>query len=140
MRTKKNPSQLATPVYLANAYSSKLTNKSDAKFQMLQRLHLESFIAGALKKKLKGKYCFLLPITMSASIANLYDFDGGFDTWAKDDYTWVSICAEVWVLTSDGWRESYGVQSEIKFAKSIGKPVKYINPFNLEVTEYPSAG
>lgn len=57
--------------------------------------------------------------------------------WEKDDYTWISICQEVWVLVdNDGaWTRSVGVQAEITFAEKIGKPIKYINPNTFQVTK-----
>ncbi len=138
MKAHNLPKALAKPVYLANAYTSHLADKSDASMQMVVRLNYESLIAGKLKKKFKGKYCFLLPIAMSSMIAKFHSFDNGFDTWAKDDYTWISICDEVWTLMSDGWLESYGVLSELKFAKAIGKPIKFIDPSSLEILERPT--
>jgi len=137
MKVHNLPRKLATPVYLANAYSSHLPSKDDAAMQMTIRLNYESLIAGKLKKKFKNQYCFLLPIAMSSMIAKFHQFDGGFDTWAKDDFTWISVCSEVWVLMSDGWLESYGVISEIKFAKHLGKPVKFIDPATLDILDKP---
>ncbi|MBX3452499.1 MAG: DUF1937 family protein [Planctomycetaceae bacterium] len=37
-------------------------------------------------------------------------------------------CDEVVVLTLDGWRESAGVQAEIRIAGELGKPVRYLAP------------
>jgi hypothetical protein len=124
--------KLAIPVYLANAYSSKLKDEDSAAFQRANRRLLESYVGGVLKKRHEGKYCFLLPIALSGSMADLCKFGTGFDTWVKDDYTWISICQQVWVLTSDGWKESQGVQAEIKFARRMGKVVRYLHPETLE--------
>lgn len=48
-------------------------------------------------------------------------------TWAEFDKELIRRCDGVIVLCIDGWRESIGVKAEIKFAKSIGKPVRYID-------------
>jgi hypothetical protein len=37
-------------------------------------------------------------------------------------------CDEVVVLTLAGWRESVGVQTEIRIAAELGKPVQYVAP------------
>lgn len=36
------------------------------------------------------------------------------------------MCAGVWVLMLDGWRESGGVQAEIDIALRLKKPVMYL--------------
>jgi hypothetical protein len=37
-------------------------------------------------------------------------------------------CDEVVVLMLDGWEESIGVQAEIRIARELGKPVRYLAP------------
>ncbi|MCP4786571.1 MAG: DUF1937 family protein [Fuerstiella sp.] len=37
-------------------------------------------------------------------------------------------CDEVVVLTLDGWRNSEGVQAEVRIAAELGKPVRYLEP------------
>lgn len=127
------PSKL---IYLANAYSSKLEDKDRAKLQSEQRRLLESLIGGQLKKKYS--VTLILPIAVSAAMADLCDFDTGFDTWSGDDYTFISRCDEIWVLVSEGWKESYGVTEEIFFAIENNIPVKYINKDTLELTANPN--
>lgn len=125
------PSKL---IYLANAYSSKLENKDDAKLQCAKRRLLESLIGGKLKKKYG--VTLILPIAISASMADLCSFDTGFDTWAGDDFTFISKCDEVWVLTSRGYLHSYGVREEIIFAQNNNIPIFYINQRTLELQRH----
>ena len=120
-----------TLVYLANSYSSKNPDKDRGKLESAQRRCLESYIGGALKKKYG--FTFILPIAMSASMADFCEFGTGFSEWEGDDYTLISKCDELWVLLSDGWKESVGVQAEIKFAHVQKIPVKYIDKDTLEV-------
>lgn len=126
------PSKL---VYMANAYSSKLEDKDLAALQRHQRKALESSMGGRLKKKYG--ITLILPIAISGSMADLCEFDTGFNTWSGDDYTFISKCDEVWVLVSEGWKESYGVTEEIYFAIENNIPVKYINKETLELTSSP---
>lgn len=129
--------ELAIPVYVANAYSAEKDYPTDpdrAELVKSCRRNLESFVGGALKKKFNGKYCFLLPIAISAGMADICSFGTGFDSWAKDDYTWITICSELWVLVDpfDAWKKSVGVQAEIKYAKWLGRPVRYVSSTTLE--------
>jgi pyruvate/2-oxoacid:ferredoxin oxidoreductase beta subunit len=123
--------KLPIRVYLANPYSSKLKDKDAASLQRAHRRALESYVGGTLKKKYKGKYAFLLQISLSGSMADLCSFDTGFAEWASDDYAWIDACEETWVLMSDGWKDSIGVQAEIKFALKNKKKVRFIDPTTL---------
>lgn len=112
-------------VYLANSYTPKGETDPDmVELVKHRRRALEAYIAGKIKKQFK--VCVVPPIAISATMADICSFGHGFDEWAGDDYTHIYSCDEVWVLVSEGWKESYGVQSEIKYAKSIGLPVRYI--------------
>ena len=53
-----------------------------------------------------------------------------FKFWGGFNKEMIRRCDEVRVLTLDGWQESEGVQAEIKYAKSIGKVVKFIPVWN----------
>lgn len=119
-------------IYLANAYSSKLKDADCAAIQRANRRNLEAFVGGKLRK-LFPDHAFLLPIANSASMADICTFDTGFDEWALDDYSFIYAAQETWVLMSDGWLESKGVQAEINFALSISRPVKYITWPGLQI-------
>lgn len=124
--------KLKTVVYLANAYSSKLEDSDAAALQRSQRRSLESFVGGKLRK-IYPNYAFILPIANSASMADICTFDTGFTEWEIDDYSFIYVAQEVWVLMSDGWEESKGVQAEIEFAKKLSRPIKYITWPKLEI-------
>ena len=57
--------------------------------------------------------------------------------WEPFDRVQLERCDEVVVLMLDGWRESVGVQAEIRIAGQLGKPVRYLEP---EATDHPSGG
>jgi hypothetical protein len=48
--------------------------------------------------------------------------------WMKQDYPFLVASCGVIVLMIDGWRESRGVQEEIKVASYLGKPIVYREP------------
>lgn len=122
-------------IYVANAYSSKLKDPIQASKQRAERRTLEAY--AGLKLKQLYDVTVILPIALSAAMADLGLLDTGFDQWASDDYTFINRCDEMWVLVSDGWDESYGVKSELEFAFRHGIPVKYINKDTFELTEQP---
>lgn len=46
--------------------------------------------------------------------------------WERFDREHLARCDEVVVLMLDGWRESVGVAAEIRIARELGKPVRYL--------------
>lgn len=120
-------------IYLANAYSSHKKDPDAASLERTCRRHLESYVGGVLRKR--HDVAFILPIANSGAMSDICEFGTGFDEWVRDDLTFISRVDEVWVLTSDGWLDSKGVQAEINFAKAIGKPVRYIHPQTLDISD-----
>jgi hypothetical protein len=48
--------------------------------------------------------------------------------WLGLDFDWISACDEVWVFMQPGWKESYGVNEEVKLSQNeLGKKVRFIN-------------
>ncbi len=121
-------------IYIANSYSSKKEDKDLAGLERAQRRALESYVGGALKKKYKD-HTFILPIAMSAAMVDVCSLGSGFETWERDDFTLISKCDAIWVLMSEGWNTSVGVKAEIKFAKELKIPVRYLNKNTLEVID-----
>ena len=81
------------------------------------------------------KYAFFGPITQSHRIAsfNKKELKGTFEQWSTIDYTWLSVCDELWVVTIPGWKESLGVQSEIVFAENLCTSCyRYADKIDLE--------
>lgn len=85
------------------------------------------------------------PISMSHPIVEQskkdYSFDkqllGTWDVWSKIDFAFIDWCDELIVIdfNETAVQESTGVQAEIEYAKSLGKPVKRIevkNKINIE--------
>jgi hypothetical protein len=50
------------------------------------------------------------------------------ENWMQFDLTILAICAELYVLKLDGWKESKGVQREIAFAKAKNIAIHEIDP------------
>lgn len=57
-----------------------------------------------------------------------YGVPTGWVFWSRFDRALLARCDEVLVLMLDGWQESVGVQAEIRIARELGKPVRYLAP------------
>jgi hypothetical protein len=55
-----------------------------------------------------------------------YGLSADWSFWERHDRQHMERCDEVVVLTLDGWRESVGLQAELRHASVLGKPVRYL--------------
>jgi hypothetical protein len=53
---------------------------------------------------------------------------GDYDFWKRQAETMIKVCDKVVVIKMDGWETSSGVTQELALAKSLGKPIEYIEP------------
>lgn len=49
------------------------------------------------------------------------------DFWLEQDYIWLEQCDELWILTIEGWRDSYGVLQEELYADEKGIPIAFLD-------------
>lgn len=66
------------------------------------------------------------PITYTHNMQKLYDMPTDWQFWQRMCCAFVSWADELWVLRLDGWKESVGVQAEIREAERQGKAVRYV--------------
>jgi nucleoside 2-deoxyribosyltransferase len=57
-----------------------------------------------------------------------YGLPADWSFWQRYDRELLARCDEVVVLMLAGWRESVGVREEIRIARELGKPVRYLVP------------
>jgi hypothetical protein len=57
-----------------------------------------------------------------------------WQSWQQVDRRFLVDCDDVVVLMLDGWRESVGVQAEMRIARELGKPIRFVEP---TLTESP---
>ncbi|NLS96664.1 MAG: DUF1937 family protein [Planctomycetaceae bacterium] len=67
----------------------------------------------------------LSPISHSHGIAQ-YGLPGDWAYWESLDRRFLEMCDEVGVLMLDGWKESNGVQAEIRIAREMDKLVSFL--------------
>ena len=115
-------------VYLASPHSHPLKSVRDYRFQMACKA------AGILMAQ--GMIVFS-PIAHSHPIADLCGIHEEWEYWQKFDRVFIGVSRALIVLCLDGWKESVGVQAEIKIAKELGIPVDYLWPHGASLTEEP---
>lgn len=116
LSTEKKPAELA---YLAVPYSHK------DRAVMVERFHKVNKVAA--KYMAEGKYVFS-PISHSHPIGDAGELPRGWEYWEGFDRIMIGACSKLIVLRLDGWKESTGVQAEIKIANERGIPIEYIDP------------
>ena len=105
-------------IYLASPYSHPDPAVRE------QRFHAACRAAVALLHA--GRVVFS-PIAHSHPLAQ-HSLPGNWQFWEQYDRKFLERCDEVVVLMLDGWEESVGVQAEIRIARELGKPVRYLAP------------
>jgi hypothetical protein len=71
-------------------------------------------------------YLVYSPITACHPVAVRCSLPGSWEYWQELDIAFIEWCDEVWILMLPGWTESTGVNAEIKIARRLNKPIKYI--------------
>ena len=106
-------------IYLGSPYSSK------HKIRMIDRMNSTQHCL-AHYRRTAPELVLYSPIALWAPIANDHDLAHGFDTWAQQDFFMIRKSSALWILTIDGWKESYGLLQEIEYAHDISKPIMYV--------------
>ena len=96
-----------------------------------ERFNLVNAVAAQMMED--GDFVFS-PISHSHPIALAGNLPGDWKYWEKYDRAMLENCRRLVVLCLPGWRESEGVQAEMKIAAELGLPVTYTNPLYDEAT------
>jgi hypothetical protein len=109
-------------VYLAGPYSHE-----DPKV-LTKRFKLYSKLAAYLISK-KDVYIFS-PITHSHPMITTKAFDREnfwkYSFWMPFDKAILDICDELWIVDTEGWKESKGLKEEVIHAELASKPIKMV--------------
>jgi len=114
IRRNKMEKQL---VYLAIPYTHADPEVREQRFQTVNK------VAGDLINK--GEYIYS-PISHCHPISLVCDLPKEWEYWDGYCRACLSCCKKMYVLMLDGWKESTGVQAEIKIAEELGIEVEYI--------------
>lgn len=108
-------------LYLACPYSHPDMSVRVARFEAA---------TGAAAELIRAGLIVYSPITMTHPIdIVLADEAGtlGSDYWCDFDESFMDACSEMAILTLDGWRESTGIQREIRYFRNKGKPIRVLS-------------
>lgn len=117
-------------IYLATPYSSKFKTKKARLRQQAARFTEAMRITSGLMKN--GCHIYS-PIVHCHPMAVVYGLPTDWQYWQTYLKVMLPKCDELWVAMMLGWNESTGVDGEMKLAKELDKPIKYVNPTNLYV-------
>lgn len=112
-------------IYLATAYSHPDPEVREWRFLQACRA------AAAL---LRAGVTVFSPIAHSHPIAR-FGMPTSWEFWSQVDREYLSRCDVLAVLTLAGWRESVGVQAEIKLAHQMGIPIVFVSPTELDAED-----
>lgn len=104
----------ASKIYLAIPYNDDSQEVRELRFQKSNEIAAALFNRGHL---------VFSPISHSHPIANQCDLPKGHKFWRKWNKTFIEWCDILYVITIDGWKESRGVQGEIRMARKMGKEI-----------------
>lgn len=107
--------------YLASPYSSSDTATREQRFEAVQRATLILIQRGCVA---------FSPITYSHQFAA--EIGTAFEPWQTFGLAMIDAASELWVLMLAGWRESIGVQAELRHARRLGLPVVFLDPVTFE--------
>lgn len=105
-------------IYLASPYAHSDSHVREWRFREACRA------AAAL---LRAGITVFSPIAHSHPIA-CFGMPMSWEFWSQVDREYLARCDVVAVLTLTGWRESVGVQAEIRFARELNLPVVFVSP------------
>lgn len=105
--------------YLAIPYSHK--NLHVREF----RAYIADSITAMLAKEGRVIYS---PISSWHHISIRFGLATDWEACAKADKEFLKIAKRLLIVCLPGWKESVGVQAEIKEAEELGKPIEYIDP------------
>jgi hypothetical protein len=114
-------------LYLAGPYTD-----PDAAVRI--RRYRDATIAAA--KLIARRYVVYSPLTMTHPIDVELAGEGktlGSDFWVAFDEAFMAHCFAIVVLTTQGWEDSRGVQREIAYFESRGRPVILLQPSEMDL-------
>ncbi len=104
-------------IYLACPYTHDDPAVREARFEAANR---------AAAKLMTPGHSVFSPISMTHPIAETADLPKGWEFWAGQDLPFLEWCDKVVVLQVPGWKESVGVQEEIRIARDMGRMIEYV--------------
>lgn len=108
---------MAGLIYLASPYSHKQLGVRIRRFELAVEV--------TSKLLLRGHTVFS-PIAYGHAMAR--NIGTNYEVWKDFNDTMMRASEQLWVLMIDGWKDSRGIQYEIKFAGVLDIPVLFMTP------------
>jgi nucleoside 2-deoxyribosyltransferase len=105
-------------IYLAQPYTSPHLEVMHERYEAAL-----AFVAHISRKN----QCIYSPVVHYHPVAVYHDLPRAFDFWRPLNEHMIDLADSLYVLQLEGWRESFGTAAEIAYAKSLGKPVVYVD-------------
>jgi len=70
--------------------------------------------------------CLYSPIVQWSAVASAHELPHDFNFWMQQDFHMIRLSTAVWVVTMEGWLDSFGLAQELEFAADTGKDVLYV--------------
>jgi hypothetical protein len=102
-------------IYLGLPYSCKYKQVRERRVKVARRI---------AKLLILQSYVITCPVLQAHGLGLPTDWE----FWEAHDTVFLEWCEELWIIMLPGWKESDGVQSEIKIAKILGKKTVYLEP------------
>lgn len=103
-------------IYVASPYSSNDPGTMD------ERAHKAAEFCACLMRN--GIHVFS-PIVHCHPMAKHFDMPSGYEFYKEYDQEMIGLCESMIVLTLSGYELSHGIQSEVQYARKLGKPTVY---------------
>lgn len=103
-------------IYLASAYSNADPSVREHRYQAACRATAALIRAGQV---------VFSPVVHSHPLV-AFGLPTVWEAWERIDRTFLERCDELAVLMIDGWDQSIGVRAELRIARELGKPVRFL--------------
>lgn len=133
-----------TKVYIASPYSYKgkyplLLGTIVRWKRFFQVLYYQAVIDSTYKVQCFGPILESHLVVFAGKLCRLAigKSSGVWADFREGDLAMVAAMDEVYVIMLDGWAESTGVRSEIRYARSLSKPVRYFDIYSNVLRDTP---
>jgi nucleoside 2-deoxyribosyltransferase len=103
-------------IYLASPYSHPDPSVREHRFRTACQ---------AAASMLRDGHIVFSPIVHSHPLV-AFGLPTAWAAWERIDRAFLERCDELAVLMLDGWDQSVGVQAELRIARELGKPVRFL--------------
>lgn len=104
----------------------------------VEREHRYYWNIAAAAHLIREGYIVFSPIVHSHQLAK-WGITAGLSFWLRQDKPMLEMCSEMITLTLPGWRESDGIRIETAIIRGMGKPIRYLDPDTMELSDEPKA-